>query len=163
MAQLVQRIGYGPRIRHVRDEPYFAWRYQDSLSAYRFLFRRNGGLQGYLVLQTSLYRAPNRVNIVDCEATSDAVRADLLDAAIGLGRFDRLNIWSATLSDPQRAMLHDRNFIRADTGSDILRQRPTVLIRPVRKQANETDWQIGDRSLLDLANWDLRMIDSDGY
>lgn len=53
MAELVARLGYDGRIRHVQDEPYFAWRFQNPRSNYRFLFWDDARLEGYLVLQAT--------------------------------------------------------------------------------------------------------------
>jgi len=43
------------------------------------------------------------------------------------------------------------------------RYLPTVLVRPIRDEMLKGDWVLADSRLLDLANWDLRMIYSDGY
>ena len=46
MAELVARLPYDGRIRHVRDARYLAWRYRNPLRDYRFLYRDGAGLAG---------------------------------------------------------------------------------------------------------------------
>jgi hypothetical protein len=50
MAALIDRIGHDGRLRHVRDEQYFDWRFRDPLREYRFLYMGKDALDGYLVL-----------------------------------------------------------------------------------------------------------------
>ncbi len=165
MAELVARIGGDGRIRHVRDWQYFAWRFENPLSLYRFLFWEGTKLEGYLVLQTSAYAGESAwVNIVDWEATDSQVGADLLQAAIHWGDFDDLNIWSGTLSDEAKKLLRNAGFKVLDETKWKTRDvtRPTVLVRPIHQEMLEADWVLADLQLLDLANWDLRGIYSDG-
>ncbi len=163
MAQLVERIGGDGRIRHVRDQQYFAWRFLNPRRFYRFLFWENGDLEGYLVLQTTkTHKDKLSVKIVDWEATDFRVQADLLQAAIRWGHFHRLNIWSATLPEEAKLMLQNTGFNRVEDTESVTPKPPAVLIRPVRDEMLNTDWVLANRRLLDLANWDLRMIYSDG-
>ncbi|MGH7962490.1 MAG: GNAT family N-acetyltransferase [Candidatus Binatia bacterium] len=163
MAEVVERIGNDGRIRQVRDHQYFAWRFQNPLSSYRFLFWEGTQVEGYLVLQEKRYKDKGQVNIVDWEATNPQVRADLLRAAVRWGNFAALTVWSATLSDEVKALLQDTGFNLVAEGRGITRDRRTLLMRPVRDDMLEADWVLTNLQLLDLANWDLRMIYSDSY
>jgi hypothetical protein len=91
------------------------------------------------------------------------VRADLLQAAIRLGNFDNLNIWSATLSEEVKALLQNTGFNLLDEARSVTHERSTVLARPVRDEMLKADWVLANRRLLDLADWDLRMAYSDTY
>jgi hypothetical protein len=159
MAELVGRIG-GGRIRHVRDAGYFAWRFQNPLSRYRFLYRGNPQLEGYLVLQeyTSPYAAANVVNIVDWEANSAAVQAELLRAAMDLTADRELVVWSVSLSPPLAALLERSGFKVDATPSSVTQHRDTLLVRPIRAAELDGDWLFAGRRLLDLHSWDLRML-----
>lgn len=163
MAELVERIGSDGRIRHVRDQEYFAWRFSNPLSLYRFLFWEDTRMEGYLVLQTRLHKDKVKVNIIDWETSNAQVRADLLQAAIRLGNFDDLNIWSATLSEGVKALLQNTGFNLLDEARSVTHERSTVLVRPVRDEMLKADWVFANRRLLDLADWDLRMVYSDNY
>jgi len=163
MAELVARLGSDGRIRHVRDEQYFAWRFNDPLSRYRFLYWEDLGLDGYLVLQASRYRERSRVSIVDWEAINTQVGAELLQAATHLGCFDVLTIWSATLHDEAKTLLQNAGFTYLEERENIERPRHAILVRPVANKTPRAHWVIANRRLLDLANWDLRMIYSDAY
>ncbi len=163
MAQLVEGIGTIGRIRHVRDQQYFAWRFQNPRRCYRFLFWEDDNLEGYLVLQMkNEHKMKSSAQIVDWEVTNFQVRADLLQAAIRWGRFDNLNIWSATLSEEANSLLQNTGFEHVDDARSGAPESRPFLIRPVRDKMLKTDWVLGDRRILDLANWDLRMICSDG-
>lgn len=159
MAELVARLGGDGRIRHVRDIEYFAWRFRNPLHSYRFLFSGTDRLDGYLVLQRSLSNVayPTRVNIVDWEAVNDRVCADLLHAAVGWGQFPDLRCWTATLPQETVKLLQAQGF-RAVSDEGIAARVTSVLVRPVRDELLETDWQLAGRRLLDMNNWDLRML-----
>lgn len=163
MAALVERLGHDGRIRHVRDDQYFAWRYANPRAHYRFLFWADPQLQGYLVLHTSM--APGAavvVTIVDWEAASPEVRADVLDAALGWGRFAQVMAWAGGLDGA--TLLRQRGFeiLAADdaTGYDLC---PGLLVRALRPGTLAADWHMGGRNLVNLDDWDLRPVYSDNY
>jgi GNAT superfamily N-acetyltransferase len=162
MAELVKRTLCDGRIRHVRDQEYFSWRFNNPFSRYRFLFWEESRLEGYLILQTEFNNNTLRASIVDWEATNPEVRSNLLEVALRLGNFDALSIWTATLPKAVKVLLEKNGFRLLSEPKSKRQYRPTVLVRPVRDDALKADWIIGDRRLLDLANWDLRMINSDG-
>jgi len=157
MADLVARLPLDGRFRHVRDATYLAWRFRNPLREYRFLYAGNDRLDGYLVLQCQRgAHGRARVNVVDWEATDASIRDTLLDAAL-TDAFAELVTWTASLDADTRDLLRRRAFTPIDE-ADAARGVPGVLIRPVRDDALRTDWTIGGRRLLDLANWDLRML-----
>jgi GNAT superfamily N-acetyltransferase len=161
MASLVTRLGSDGRIRHVRDETYFAWRYRNPLCRYRFLFWREADLEGYLVL--SCRPRMKVVSIVDHEATDVEVFSALLQAAVSLGTFDRLHIWTRSLSPPELARLDALGFKPHEQPPGITHFRRTVLVRPVDLQNHGSEWTLAGRRLLEPASWDLRMIYADDY
>jgi len=163
MAELIERMGADGRIRHVRDQQYFAWRFQNPRAVYRFLFWEDTRPEGYLVLRRRVYTDRVAVNIVDWEATNAQVLADLLQAAIRWGNFAQLTIWSATLPAEVKTLLQVTDFKELEGKGNMTRYFPTVLVRPICDEMLKGDWVLADRQLLDLANWDLRMIYSDGY
>ena len=73
------------------------------------------------------------------------------------GAFAELVTSTASLDADTRDLLRRRAFTPIDE-ADAARGVPGVLIRPVRDDALRTNWTIGGRRLLDLANWDLRML-----
>ena len=62
MADLVRRLGYDGRLRHVRDVGYFSWRLQNPLATYRFLFHGGEQFDGYLVLEASTWDLGDRTS-----------------------------------------------------------------------------------------------------
>jgi GNAT superfamily N-acetyltransferase len=159
MAELVKRIGHSGRIRHVRDDEYFHWRFQNPLSRYRFLFCEHDHLEGYLVLQQYTSEFANRklVNIVDCEASDVATKAKLLRAAVALMRTGQLRVWSATRTRETTELLRQIGFKRLKQ-MDGLSSGPALLVRPVCKERLEGEWLLAGLRLADLASWDLRML-----
>jgi GNAT superfamily N-acetyltransferase len=160
MARLVERIPYDGRIRHVRDRAYFAWRFQLPIYKYWFLYWEELELDGYLVLQEYLLESMDRtrINIVDWEATSDRVRAGLLQAVLRLGYFPELRIWSATLPAGTKGLLEDIGFRLKEGKSGINDEQDCILVKPLREGAGETDCVLANRRLQDIADWDVRMI-----
>jgi GNAT superfamily N-acetyltransferase len=159
MAELVRRLPYDGRIRHVRDAPYLAWRFRKPTGEYRFVYWGGERLEGYLVLQThrAIRHWPGRVHIVDWEARDERMRAELLHAAMSCGRFAELVTWTATSTPGVRGLLQDAGFQPVDA-EKTARGIPCLLVRPIDQKRLAEDWVIAGRRLLDLSNWDLRLI-----
>jgi GNAT superfamily N-acetyltransferase len=162
MAELIARIESNCGIKHVRDREYFSWRFKNPLCQYRFLFWEDNTLQGYLVLQTPSFTNRGIVNIVDWEGTRPEVKADLLEASVDLGKFHKLIIWSATLLRTEKEILQRFGFVSEDVDVGLTNYSQYVMIRAVQDKMLNGDWILANRRLLDLGNWDLRMIYSDG-
>jgi GNAT superfamily N-acetyltransferase len=157
MAALIARVPWDGRIRHVRNEAYLAWRFRNPLHEYRFLYWHDSGLQGYLVLQRSLSDRADAaiVSLSDWEATDDRVRAGLLDAALRWGRFERVH---ALVRDPEShfaRLLRQRGFETSEA-KDLRARSRGVLVR--RLGSGAEPWLLGTRNLLDIHDWDLRMV-----
>jgi hypothetical protein len=163
MADLIHRNSCDGRMRHVRDKEYLTWCYRNPFSTYRFLFWERDRLDGYLVLQAWNLAGRDGVNIADWEVASAEIWADLLDAAIGWGRFESLTTWSATLGDETKALLLSRGFepVVQSAGPAGETYAPALLIRLMRPAPQASDWVVAGRKLLDPESWDLRPIYSD--
>lgn len=157
MAQLVARIGHDGRIRHVRDARFFGWRFDTPLHAYRFIFaRRYGRLVGYLVLQRALssLASQRRVNLIDWAVEDMSTLDHLLETTIAIGRFAELVTWGAAGDPSWEQALKVRGFEPTDL-HQVTRGLPCIVVRAVdERQATP---KLGRRSLLDRADWDLRM------
>jgi GNAT superfamily N-acetyltransferase len=159
MVALIDRLPWDGRIRHVRDPAYFAWRFRNPMREYRFLFWDDGGLQGYLVLQRSLSDPFDQdlVNIADWEAADEHIAAELLRASLDRGRFGRVQAWGATVAPPRQAALDFHGFTAADQGG-IRARSHGLLVRKLGEPGGEQRWRLGSRDLLQITDWDLRMI-----
>jgi hypothetical protein len=157
MEDLVARLPWDGRIRHVRNAEYFAWRFRNPLHDYRFLFWHGDRLGGYLVLQR--YLTTNRyggvVNIADWEAETEQIGAALLTTAVRLGRFPRIQAWTAGMAAPVRALLHTRGFKADDTHGLRVRSQGLLVRRLDGAPATEP-WSFGGRALLHISDWDFR-------
>jgi len=158
MADLVARLPWDGRIRHVRDRRYFSWRFRNPLHDYRFLFWNEGGLQGYLVLQRYLSRWADieRVNIADWEGADDRIRSGLLAAALRWGRFTRVHAWAANGRESTRTILRDQGF--EPSVEDAAARRRGLLVSRLGEASPAATWNLGSRSLLKMSDWDLRML-----
>jgi hypothetical protein len=158
MAALVARRQYDGRLRHLRDERYFDWRFRDPRSEYRFLFVGGDTLEGYLVVKhTNCFAdARARVEIVDVEADEPRIRSALLEAAIHAGGFSEVVIWRASLDAGFRDDLTRFGFKPID--SPVVHGGPQILVRPIDDARLQQEWRINGVRLLDLGNWDMRMI-----
>lgn len=163
MADLVRRIGNDGRLRHQRDEAYYLWRFRNPLNSYGFVFWEDERLEGFLVVRRDRNGGLSRPHILDWTASSKDVADDLLAAAeVAFGK-GQLAIWSATLDTHQLQALKAAGFEAVDDTRGIDRYLPGVLVRCLDPQVQEADWQLAGTSLVDIANWDLRMIYSDGF
>jgi hypothetical protein len=153
MSQLVARLPTDGRIRHVRDETYFAWRFSNPLHNYRFLYVGRERLRGYIVLQQSPGVTGDRASVVDWEGESEQIRAELLSAAVEHGKFPELCIWQLGASPAAEQLVDHYGFksVRA-------RQEKSILVRSVRDDELNALWTLGGRRLDDAQQWDLRMI-----
>ena len=89
----------------------------------------------------------------------------LLQAVITWGNFDEMILWSATLSNETKGLLSRMGFTFLNKTGTIASDTnlPMILTRPVRQEILRNDWALAGRRLLDLSNWDLRMIFSDDF
>jgi hypothetical protein len=159
MAELVERIGHDGRIRYRRDRAYLDWRFRDPTKEYRFLYWDESRLEGYLVLsrRASDLGKWQRVYVADLEATEPGIRRALLSAATKWGRFPELVTWTASLAHAEIDLLEEHGFVPVDL-ADAARGCPCVLVRPLGTAARSPEWLLGDREILDISNWDVRVL-----
>ncbi|HVN38536.1 MAG TPA: GNAT family N-acetyltransferase [Myxococcota bacterium] len=161
MAQLVADLPHDGRLRHVRSEPYLAWRFGNPMYEYRFLYAEGtAGLDGYLVLSSRVMgdTEPGRVHLCDLEGRSPRIRAGLLETAIEHCGFADLVVWGVTLRGGERATLLGRGFALSDPRAAV-RGHPAALVCSTRNRA-PAEWSLCEHPLLDPGSWDLRMLDS---
>jgi len=163
MAALVQNIGYDGRLRHDRSPAFFVWRFHNPFSSYRFVSCGGSAFEGYLVLQASNRGKEGGVSIVDWEAASSHVLADLLEATMRYGRFAHLKIRTTIFSPEMRSVLGKLGFREFERRGGVKEWRPTVLLRPLRPEKRRDVWTFDGCRLLEITSWDVRMIDSDGF
>lgn len=159
MIDLIGRIGYGGRLRHVRDEGYLEWRYRNPFREYRFLYSADAAVNGFLVLRRATDRVPPRrqVSIVDLEAINDRVACALLETAVHAGSFEELDVWAATIS--AAAVTHVRRLgFRPAKGQLTASGTPYLLVWSLDGSEGDEQWRLEGVDLLDLSRWDLRTI-----
>jgi GNAT superfamily N-acetyltransferase len=166
MATLAARFDDPERIHHLRDKTFFAWRYQNPLaisrlSPYRvlrrFLFLDTGDAAGYAVLQG--HPGDRRVNLVDW-AGDEETFSELIRVVIALVKPERLGTWGTTLPIPFKQQLDQSDF--GPDESDPNARREGFIVKALVPDETKP-WAIGGYRLLDIASWDLRMIESDAF
>ncbi len=162
MARLVAALPRDGRIRRVRDSRFFAWRYANPLHEYRCVrAMRDGRLCGYLIVERALsdLANPRRCHIADWEADSAGVSSDLLRFVLEVGRPVELVTWRESGGPDACSALAASGFRPIDAGQTG-RGLPSILVWPVDAAADPQGLRGGGRSLLDRANWDLRLADT---
>jgi GNAT superfamily N-acetyltransferase len=161
MSDLVARLRWDGRIRHVRDERYFSWRFRNPRSEYKFLYWIGDTLEGYAVIQRPSFRTHVRtLPIFDWESSSSEVRDQLLAATIAQFGGSNLEIAAAMLSAEDVKTFESAGFHPNDSpkrGGYI----PGLLVKDLQR-AGSKDSAVGwDRSPMKLENWDFRTIYGD--
>ena len=156
MAALVEKIGHDGRLRHVRNKNFFDWKFKNPLHEYRYLYSGGEQLTGYLILRASNLAAPGLggVSLVDLESVNTDVARKLFRAAIHFGNFDELTLWGATFGSSIRDEMHAKGFVRKDEKKASV-GAPCILVRP---NSVSDQWSLDDKDLLDLDQWDMRML-----
>jgi GNAT superfamily N-acetyltransferase len=160
MAALTAKIRSDGRIRHLKDERYLAWRFGRQHAWYRFLFLGGDELDAYAVLH-SWARPGARVSVVDWEAAHPDSLADLVTAALRVGRIESIWVpWVGAPSPTTRA-LQRVGFAFDDRAAVQGRPPFTIEVNALRTGGDEA-WTVGGRDLLDPLDWDLRLVYADG-
>ncbi len=159
MAHLVRRIGHDDRIRHVRDETYFDWRFMNPLNDYRFFYVGEPELDGYMILSKKFENDGSnpRVSIVDLEAVNDRTLDVLLECGTRQDLFEELFVWSATLPRRSLAALSGAGF-KPPTQRQRVSAMPKILVRPTDDARLTEDWYIDGIRIDERASWDMKMI-----
>jgi hypothetical protein len=163
MARLVERTDRPDKIRHVKDQRYYAWRFRSPLSSYRFFYWQKNTLDGFLVLQKSILPAAGPAHIVEWAATNREVLIELLQAAVQYTGLGTIELWAATLPDEMVAFLCEQSFTKGESHLPDTAYRPGILGRCMNTAMLDREWSHAGRALTDLDNWELRMIYSDQY
>jgi GNAT superfamily N-acetyltransferase len=161
MAELAGRLAEDVRIRHVRDETYYAWRFENPRSKYRFLFWRDPAMEGYVVLQAAAFPSTEPIGIIDWQAVSDQVRAELLQSVLRLACDRTLITWSATLTEKEHSLLDAAGF--KSLPETIISYPWVAALRPVREEMLSQEWRLGGQRLLEIGSWDFRMLNSRAF
>lgn len=159
------------RIRHVRDEAWFRWRFRDPSSRYLFAYlERRGSLAAYLVFhRVARPLRPGPLDLVDWERREDVEWAELLGAAARVA--DRLVLpltaWRAAFPEEAWTRLEELRFAPRRLTGPLASSRPTFLVgrtgRPGDGGSNEEDWSVDGARVDEIGSWDLRPIYADAY
>jgi hypothetical protein len=158
MARLVDSTIPKDKITLVRDESFFAWRYNNPLSKYRFLYWYDDGLKGYLVLQSHLYSIESlgAFKILELEASNSSIKIELLNAVISIMNEGSISVWSNMLDQDCYEFLASKGFKEENSTKSVQDPLRTMLIRPIGKHDDKIEFQ--GLNLLDSDNWDFKMI-----
>ncbi|MBV6416779.1 MAG: hypothetical protein CMLOHMNK_01394 [Steroidobacteraceae bacterium] len=162
IAEFAAKLPHDGRIRRLRDAAYIAWRFRNPLHEYRCIVaERDGRLAGFLIVERPLSDLANRrrAHIVDWEVDTPAVREVLLRFALEAGRPSELVTWAGSAPADGRIALSACGFRPIDA-EQTARGLPSILVWPVVQPPDRGRLRLGTRSLLDSANWDLRLADT---
>ena len=153
------------RIRRLRDEAFFRWRFRDPSSRYRFVYvERDGDLVGFAVLQR---RPPpskdHSLHLVDWGIGGDFTWKELV--GVVLDHADRIQqdliTWAATHPPDAGAVLAEFGFEPRKEPGPLAGSRPTLLVRKIGSDDASESWSVAGQPVDDVSGWNLRMTDSD--
>ncbi|MCL1593818.1 MAG: GNAT family N-acetyltransferase [Actinomycetia bacterium] len=151
MAEIASSSDDRSRIIHTRDETYFSWRYGDPRSTYRFFYPTGDAYDGFCVLSGA---SSGQMSIVDWSSDGRVV-VDLINILETTGAASRLDIWGTGLPVDLSSLLRDTGF----------KPEPNEKRGLILRTTNTDDqpWSADAESLLDIDDWNLRMIFSDRH
>lgn len=162
MANLIRRVEKDGRIRHVRDETYFRWRFGSPLSDYRFFFLGTETIDAYLVMRARHYPMRGKaIRIGDWVGVNGEARAAVMLAVLAALPRGAIEVWASSLTEEDRTLLRANSFVEEDA-RNAAKYSPAVLSRPVASPIPPRPWLFGGRDILDIDSWNLRLLDSDG-
>ncbi len=167
VAELLRRTSQSPnRLRHVRDGRFLAWRFANPLARHFHFSVRHDRLQGYLLAHRTLTDrddGPTPTTVLECEAESLPLWADLMDAARCQLPGNELLIWCRDVSAAQSQVLSNLGFsIQHPTGrltADV--DLPNLLMRRIEANATQAPSAAAATPIdgLELPQaWDLRSV-----
>jgi hypothetical protein len=162
MAALAEATLPENKLTPLRDETFFRWRYNNPLSEYLFLYYSDGGLKGYLVLQSHVYSMEygGSHNILELEGIDSHVKTELLKSLLSLVNSGTISIWSNMLDEAGRDYLASAGF-KDDLAKGTGEFPHTVMLRPLGKGGYEIEFN--GLNLLDAISWDFIMTSMNDY
>ena len=162
MADLVRR-NRSPLVGHVRDATYYRWRFRNPLCDYRFLYRDESDLRGFVVLQLARGADAAAVNLVDWEAATPEILDAMIEALVEIPGYDALSTWTATIPRSAMETLQRRAFACFDDSRGSPGYEPGLLaIGPAGSDVRRS--AAPEAALLASAErWQFRMAYSDFY
>jgi GNAT superfamily N-acetyltransferase len=164
MVRVVRGLPADGRVRVARDAAHFTWRAANPLARYYYLLAGDREPEGYLVahrsgVDTDDGRTPT--TIVECEAGSDDVYADLVLAAHQLLPGRRLIMWTRDMSDAGRAVLAGLGTEVVQPTGRFTRDRPlpNLLVRDTG--VDQVPAPLADLVKPDV--WDFRGVSGRGW
>ena len=153
------------RIRRVRDEAFFRWRFRDPSSRYRFVYvEREGDLVGFAVLHRRAPPSKERAfNLVDWGVGRDFTWKELLVIVVDYAERIQQDLctWAGTHPAGAGVGLEELGFKYHKKPGPLARSRPTVVVREIGSDDPSASWTVEGQRVDDVSGWDLRMTDSD--
>jgi len=147
------------RISHATNAKYLDWRFRNPLSSYRFLYRDDGELRGFLVLQRPRSGRIRQLNLLDWQADTRETKRALLNAALKFAGPSCVTTWTVGLPDMNKELLREAGFAPFDESSGVRRYRPSLLVRPIGGE----DIDGAAQTIANPEGWDIRMLFSDEF
>ncbi len=151
------------RIRHVKNQAFFDWRFRNPKKTYGFVKAESGNAWGYLVVQAPAVAGGNEAALVDWEVDDPKLFGAMVAALCRSGVFDSLGVWSAALAPELKTQLPGLGFAEVDDPRGIRKFTPGPLIRFLDDAASTADSSLAPEFILRPESWDLRPIFSDHF
>ncbi|MFI5821296.1 hypothetical protein ACIA8I_19660 [Streptomyces rishiriensis] len=166
MTEVVRAVPADGRVRVARDSAYFGWRASNPLAKYYYLVARSGdgGAEGYLVAHrsgTDDDGGPTPTTVVECEARTFEVYADLVEIAHEFLPGTRVLMWTRDLAEAGAKVLAGlgAEFVEPTGRPTRDRPLPGLLLRATG--SDHVPAELADVHRLDV--WDFRGVSGRGW
>ena len=160
---------HGDVLEPLLDEEFYAWRFQNPLANYLFLYLLTGSeITAFLAFRNR--ESERRAEIIDYGQNSEGLLDILLKEAMRTFYWDTISIWDINMPGELVSVLSQLGFrksvkqtrpsqSKAESGPQTL----PLLIRPAGHKIRDRDWYIEKTDLRKPKNWFIKAISSDYY
>jgi hypothetical protein len=153
-----------PKIRLVKDETYFRWRFSNPKKKYLFYFNQvHDTIAGYIVL--GMASDLSFSTILDYEEGAEGTLKVLLEFIVENKQWDRLLIPSFGLNGTLSKTLSGLGIHQTKLQKEMKNRAEgsvPLLVRPVKAHPDEKDWLLNGLDTRNFNHWEITPLSCDG-
>lgn len=162
MGALLSRTETDGRIRHVRDEAFFRWRFASPMNNYRFVYGGESSLDAFVIFHARHFPIHGKIaRLADWAGATTEDRARVMTAASEAMPDCPIEAWVSSLAEADRDVLRRLGFVEIPP-SHPGEYAAGVLALPLSRTMQVERPLLGRRDILDIDAWNVRLLDSDG-
>lgn len=165
MAEIVVSMkGNEEKAQLLRDKKFYQWRYKNPQGRYKFVyFGSTANISAFVVLKIA--ERSRRVFILDYGFKEPFELQEILDHVLKSKSFDLVSIFHFSVDDSLFFIFKQLGFKNGGLFryiESLKSEAIPVLVRPVKSNIQDQDWQIGKLDTRVIENWFIPAIASDG-